>query len=349
MRSVIREDKKLIIAIAFTKSLILFILFIALLFWVGTPDRKYNFIKLQKEEILRDMEQAYLEERYEEAKTIAEFVKSSEGFTEEERQKADEIYKRSEDTLNSLVYKAKKCGKSIVYGIPEDITSLFCVFISDMTIFGDVRDVFREGFNFLRGKEVDEFVLGLSALGLVSPAFDFLRALRKTSALSEPLAKAVVKDRKLAQSIWDTGNIWRKQAGIAPYARTLKFVENEKQLENLYKYTQKHGAVATYLAVQKTNGKILESYKPLVLYTSAPQLIRVGIKDFFGKDGLSITYKALDEMLKEKFGFWHHLILPFAISLIYLLLNLILPFRDIKSAFVFAGLLFGFTFVYGFM
>ncbi|WP_171260991.1 hypothetical protein, partial [Acinetobacter baumannii] len=102
MRSVIREDKKLIIAVAFTKSLILFILFIALLFWVGTPDRKYNFIKLQKEEILRDMEQAYLEERYEEAKTIAEFVKSSEGFTEEERQKADEIYKRSEDTLNSL-------------------------------------------------------------------------------------------------------------------------------------------------------------------------------------------------------------------------------------------------------
>jgi len=339
-------EKGLIKTICFIKSLIFFLLFVALIFWIGGADRKYSFVKLLKEEILRDMERAYLEERYEEAKTIANFIKNSIYFTHEEKYKADDIYQKSENTLNSLSYKAKKCFKSILHGTPEDITSLFCVFISDITIFGDIRDVARESLNYLRGKEVDEFVLSLSALGLASPVFDFLRALKKTSALSEPLAKAILKFRNLAHIIWDIGYIWLKQVGLAPFARILKFVDDKVQLENLVRYTQNHGAVDTYLAAQRTNGKILKNYRPIAFYTSASQLIRLGTKDFLGKDGLIVAYKALKEILKENFGFVGLIILSFLVSLMYLLLNFILPFTDTKIASFFATILCFLTLVY---
>ena len=40
----------------------------------------------------------------------------------------------------------------------------------DLFVFGDVRDVVREGWNGLRGEEVDTLVLGLAGTGMAVTA-----------------------------------------------------------------------------------------------------------------------------------------------------------------------------------
>jgi hypothetical protein len=61
-------------------------------------------------------------------------------------------------------------ARGFVTGKPEDVASAAGMLTGDLFLFGDVRDVAREGWHGLRGEPVDKLVLGLAGTGIVVTA-----------------------------------------------------------------------------------------------------------------------------------------------------------------------------------
>ena len=66
--------------------------------------------------------------------------------------------------------KAASFARGFVTGKPEDVASAAGMLTGDLFVFGDVRDVVREGWRGMRGEEVDKLVLGLAGTGLAVTA-----------------------------------------------------------------------------------------------------------------------------------------------------------------------------------
>ena len=58
--------------------------------------------------------------------------------------------------------KVASFARGFVTGKPEDVASAAGMLTGDLFVFGDVRDVVREGWRGMRGEEVDKLVLGLA-------------------------------------------------------------------------------------------------------------------------------------------------------------------------------------------
>lgn len=321
------------------KHFIILLFFVYGMFNLNNITAKWNFIRVSENEILIRAQNFFEEKKYEEAKLLSCYIVSSDGFNENIKQTSKDICEKSEEILSSKTYKIKKCVSSMINGKPDDLNSFFCVLFSDITIFGDIRDIVRESIKYFRNEEVDEFVVGLSMLGVASPIFDFLKILKKSSSLNENMAQSILKDKKLAENVWEFSKDWYKQAGAQSLISVLKFAKTPQEFNNLSKYTKTYGPETTYIAVTKTKGKILEEYKPLILYTNSYHLFRIGLKDFIGKDGYQIIVLSLLNMFKEKLGKNYFWILSLFISFLYLIVSNLFPPRDIKISVMFSLLI----------
>jgi hypothetical protein len=66
--------------------------------------------------------------------------------------------------------KVASFARGFVTGKPEDVASAAGMLTGDLFVFGDVRDVVREGWRGMRGEEVDMLVLGLAGTGIAVTA-----------------------------------------------------------------------------------------------------------------------------------------------------------------------------------
>lgn len=112
--------------------------------------------------------------------------------------------------------QAASFAKGFVTGKPEDIASAAGMLTGDLFVFGDVRDVVREGWHGLRGEEVDKLVLGLAGTGIAVTAGVYLSAGLATPARA---GLSVIKAAKRSEQI-----------GL-PLLRLLKMEKREKLLE----------------------------------------------------------------------------------------------------------------------
>ena len=70
----------------------------------------------------------------------------------------------------SAVRIAGRFAQGFISGEPDDITSLAGTVAGDLFVFGDIRDLAREGVRMARGEAVDGLVLGLACAGLAITA-----------------------------------------------------------------------------------------------------------------------------------------------------------------------------------
>jgi hypothetical protein len=70
--------------------------------------------------------------------------------------------------------KAAAFARGFITGKPEDVASAAGMLTGDLFVFGDIRDVVREGWHRLRGQEVDTLVLGLAGTGIALTAGTYL-------------------------------------------------------------------------------------------------------------------------------------------------------------------------------
>ena len=89
----------------------------------------------------------------------------------------DELTKRVADAVaeqNSASHFARGFATGLVTGNTEDVASLSGTVAGDLFVFGDIRDVVREGKHLVMGEETDRLILGLAAAGLAVTAATYV-------------------------------------------------------------------------------------------------------------------------------------------------------------------------------
>ncbi|HEX7792001.1 MAG TPA: hypothetical protein VF467_15910 [Afipia sp.] len=75
---------------------------------------------------------------------------------------------------NSTASVAKRFAVGLVTGEADDVASLSGTVAGDLFVFGDIRDVVREGKRLAMGEDADRLVLGLASVGLVVTAATYV-------------------------------------------------------------------------------------------------------------------------------------------------------------------------------
>ncbi len=91
----------------------------------------------------------------------------------------EELSRRVSDAVaeeNSSSHSVKSFTTGLVTGDVEDAASLAGTVAGDLFVFGDVRDVVREGKHLAMGEETDRLVLGLAAAGIAVTAATYASA-----------------------------------------------------------------------------------------------------------------------------------------------------------------------------
>jgi ATP-dependent protease HslVU (ClpYQ) peptidase subunit len=92
---------------------------------------------------------------------------------------ADEQSRRVADAVaeqNSSSHFAKRFATGLFTGTADDAASLSGTVAGDLFVFGDIRDVVREGKHLAMGENTDRLVLGLAAAGLAVTAATYASA-----------------------------------------------------------------------------------------------------------------------------------------------------------------------------
>src|ERR1700754_2385857 len=173
---------------------------------------------------------------------------------------------------NSASHFAKRFATGLVTGTADDVASLSGTVAGDLFVFGDIRDVVREGKHLAMGEDTDHLILGLAAAGLVVTAATYvsvggaapLRAgltlvkdTRKVGRLSEGLvfwagrsAREVV-DAPVLQKAVASGSVLRPGATISAVKAAFR-AEKAGALVRLAKDVGRIGEKAGIKAAQDT-------------------------------------------------------------------------------------------------
>lgn len=163
------------------------------------------------------------------------------------------------DEQASWIRRAKDVGIGAVTGGSGiepgsmSLEMLIGAIATDMLLIGDVRDLVIQGSRAVRGEDVDEVIVALSAFGVVTtvaPEIDWapaiLKAGRKIGALKDALGGAIVRaakagDLKTVESLRGSVTTLAKTGSPATAARALKFAENAEDVAKLASFTARYG------------------------------------------------------------------------------------------------------------
>ena len=89
----------------------------------------------------------------------------------------DELLRRVSDAVaekNSTSHFAKGFASGLLTGNGDDVASMSGTVAGDLFVFGDIRDVVREGKHLVTGEPTDRLVLGLAAAGIAVTAATYV-------------------------------------------------------------------------------------------------------------------------------------------------------------------------------
>jgi hypothetical protein len=130
----------------------------------------------------------------------------------------------------SASHFAKRFATGLVTGTADDVASLSGTVAGDLFVFGDIRDVVREGKHLAMGEDTDHLILGLATAGLAVTAASYVslggavpvragltlvKDARKVGRLGEGLTRWAgrsareVVDAPLLQNAVATGSVMR--------------------------------------------------------------------------------------------------------------------------------------------
>jgi hypothetical protein len=162
----------------------------------------------------------------------------------------DAVAEEARERWTDLTAVAERCWDGVWTGRGEDGTGAACAVVSDLVVFGDVRDLTRQGVAWARGDETDPVLIALSTAGLVltvAPAAgagtSLLKVGRRAGTLGRGLADDVV--RLVRQGAWgavgaslaDAGRL-SARLGPAGGVRALAYADDASELALLARYVE---------------------------------------------------------------------------------------------------------------
>jgi hypothetical protein len=120
----------------------------------------------------------------------------------------DELAGRVRDAVteaNSASHFAKGFASGLVTGNAEDVASMSGTVAGDLFVFGDIRDVVREGKHLVTGEQTDRLVLGLAAAGLAITAATYVSV---GAAAPARAGLTLVKDARKVGRLGEGLTLW---------------------------------------------------------------------------------------------------------------------------------------------
>ena len=155
------------------------------------PD--YNYIP--------EIRKLIVQEKYGEAGVLCEDVISCNLPGKEEAKLLRDLCDEQKNAVHLRIWRA--CRAFVTGNSGNSIEEAGGAIVSDMMMYGDLRDLILQGYFRITGKETDWFIVALSSAGLLTEAIDavdwcpaLLKALRKVGSVSEPLAKDIIQAAK---------------------------------------------------------------------------------------------------------------------------------------------------------
>jgi len=115
--------------------------------------------KVTKDFLEKRVEDALFQERYQDAKSYLELA----NYLDIQLPKRLSLQLKEKD---GIAYELKEFSKGFFKGKSNSEVSLYGSIASDFTVIGDLRDLKTEGEKYIHNKPYDEFLLGISALGV---------------------------------------------------------------------------------------------------------------------------------------------------------------------------------------
>ena len=142
---------------------------------------------------------------------------------------------------SSVANTAGRFVRGFWTGEPTDIASFTGTAFGDMFLFGDLRDVAREGTHYLAGQDYDPWILGLAGIGIISTAA------RRTNHLNPSLVARVTREAATAETagkLLELGkNVGRieTKAGTEAALESLKIAEGPEDVSRLARLAEAKG------------------------------------------------------------------------------------------------------------
>jgi len=175
---------------------------------------------------------------------------------------AGEVQEASADQ-GSVVNSAARFMRGFWTGEPTDLVSLAGTALSDLFVFGDIRDAAREGTHYLTGQHYDPWILGLAGTGIAFTAATYVtigagapervglslvKAARRADRLNPVLAMRVIRDLVkvrdaggLVELAENTGRVEAK-AGTRAALDSLAVVEDPQDMSRLARLATAKGS-----------------------------------------------------------------------------------------------------------
>ncbi len=160
-----------------------------------------------------------------------------------------------------------------ITGEPQDLTGFAGAATGDLLVFGDIRDIVREGSRWARGMETDPLIMGLAAAGLAVTGVTYfslgaaaparvgstlVKVARRTGKLSAKLADDVTvllkarRTGRVTTALTDVAQIQRR-AGTRVALESMRHADNVGDLAKASLLAEKKGK--STLAIFKTLGR----------------------------------------------------------------------------------------------
>ncbi len=267
---------------------------------VKTADRLMaELSSLENADYLDTINQLKEQKMLSEALELARFV--SERPDMPHYAECQELSKALDKELNSVAARAARVNRGFWTGNGDTVEEIGGSICSDMIIYGDLRDLAKQGwFKATNNEEKqDPVIAALAGVGLLTEAYDYidwgpavLKAFRKVKALTDKFSDVLVKlckksmkakkmDGSLKQVFLNIKALTDK-VGLGRAAGMIKQVDSSADLATLAKAVDK--TPNAYIFVKAGGKDSVELLKPLVGTAIAPELITVAAKK--GKSGV---------------------------------------------------------------
>lgn len=220
--------------------------------------------RLDDYDYIADIEALRREGRLSEALDLARYVRSRPDLPGQDEAGALEI--EIDGELRSLWGRSKRTVAGFVTGEGETYEAMGGAILSDMVLYGDLRDLAKQGYYKATGQETDPLLVALSSLGLLTEVVDavdwapaVLKVFRKAGAMSKAfgdwlltLARGSVAARRLdpaLTSLFSAMKAMKESVGLPRTVTLFRHVDDGDGLALLARAVARHGDEA-YLAVR---------------------------------------------------------------------------------------------------
>ena len=217
------------------------------------PD--YNYIQIVK--------QLLHQNRFREASELCADIIAQELPGAEE---AKALKKLCDQEISYAANRLRRGARGFITGSTNSVEEAGGAIISDIIIYGDIRDLAMQGWFKITGQETDPLIICLASVGLCTELIQWadwmpavLKAMRKAGALTErfagnlqKLASKAVKTGKMDQAsaqLFSNLSTLLRRNSFQRSACLLQYVETPKDLA-LYLKVAEHSPSAPYLLIK---------------------------------------------------------------------------------------------------